>query len=144
MEIKNCAGHESDNRWRIACDDAKVATAPTTVNVTNRESLDIEVAKKVAMTITCLVGAHSKKEGTAAANELMPFADTLFSEMVCTDNKKLLVILFLEGDFSSKTRTKKTIMTALQDSIRKKLCWLNCNVSVVDSSSYNSKIFTLR
>ena len=55
--------------------------------------------------------------------------------------RKKYVILFLEGDFGSKTRTKKMIMKALQDSMNKKLQWINCRVSVVDSDTYNSKIF---
>lgn len=36
---------------------------------------------------------------------------------------------------------KKMIMKALQDSMNKNLQWINCRVSVVDSDTYNSKIF---
>lgn len=57
-----------------------------------------------------------------------------------------MVILFLEGDFDnprSVTRSKKMIMERLQDSIRTKLSWLNCRVSVVDSATYNKRCFEL-
>ena len=36
------------------------------------------------------------------------------------------------------------IMDRLQTSIRKKLSWLNCSVSVMDSSTYKKKFFTIR
>ena len=53
------------------------------------------------------------------------------------------MILFLEGDFGGKTRSKKMIMKALQNSINKKLKWINCRVSVVDSDTYNTKLFQI-
>ena len=53
------------------------------------------------------------------------------------------VVLFLEGDFGTKTRTKKMIMQKLQDSINKKLRWINCRVSVVDSDTYDPRIFQI-
>ena len=51
------------------------------------------------------------------------------------------MILFLEGDFGCQTRTKKAIMKALQDSMNMKLQWLKCQVSVVDSDTYNHSLF---
>lgn len=59
LEVKDCAGNEADNRWRIAVNDEKVTTTLTTVNTTGRESLDNEVAYKVALTISCLLGAQT-------------------------------------------------------------------------------------
>lgn len=56
-------------------------------------------------------------------------------------NRPLLVILFLEGNFGCESRRKSMIMKELQSSIRKKLIWLNCLVSVVDSNTYCSKLF---
>ena len=56
-----------------------------------------------------------------------------------TDKKKILVILFLEGNFEGsgvKSRSKKMMMARLQSSINQKLAWLNCQVSVVDSGTY--------
>lgn len=143
LEIKNCTGHEADNNWRMACNNSKVSTAPTTVDTENRESLDIEVAKKVTMTIACLIGAYTKKEGCVSASFLAPFSSILLDQKICTNRKEFLVILFLEGRFGCQTRTKKMIMKSLEDSIRKKLKWLNCLVSVVDSSSYNHNVFEI-
>ena len=57
--------------------------------------------------------------------------------------KKKYVILFLEGDFGTKTRTKKMIMKELQDSMNKKLRWIDCRVSVVDSDTYDPRIFQI-
>lgn len=57
--------------------------------------------------------------------------------------KKKYVILFLEGDLVQKTRTKKMIMQKLQDSINKKFRWINCRVSVVDSDTYDPRIFQI-
>lgn len=48
-----------------------------------------------------------------------------------------------EGNFGSHTRTKKMIMSDLQRSINSKMRWMNCKVSVVDSSTYNEKIFQI-
>ena len=60
IEIKNCKGHEQENRWRTSVDNSKVTSAPATLDVKDRDSLDIEVAKKVASTIACLYGAWTK------------------------------------------------------------------------------------
>ena len=56
-EIKNCLGHEAENRWRTSTDNRKLDSAPRDLDVENRDSFDIEVVKKVAMTILCLFGA---------------------------------------------------------------------------------------
>ena len=47
LEVKNCTGYEADNVWR---------TRTNFINENGEESFDIEVAKKVAGTLTCLVG----------------------------------------------------------------------------------------
>ncbi len=51
IEVKNCVGDEGNNRWRIFPDNRKRETSSTNVNVEGRNSLDIEVAEKVAMTL---------------------------------------------------------------------------------------------
>ena len=38
---------------------------------------------------------------------------------------------------------QKMIMEKLQRSIRKKMRWLDCKVSVVDSDTYDKKIFMI-
>ena len=142
LEVKDCLGHESDNRWRIAIDNAKVDTAPTTVDTTGRESLDNEVAHKVSMTISCLLGAQTcRKNNRWKAEELMPYATALEEEKIPQGRKSVFVVLFLEGNFESDVRKKLATMQRIQESIEKKLKWLNCKVSVVDDSTYRSKLF---
>ena len=142
-EVKNCKGHESDNNWRTCPDNRKRSTSHTSVNVDGRDSLDIEIAEKVAMTISGLIGAYTKISGTKSAEELTSYADILVSPDAKSGNKQLLIILFLEGDFGCETRPKKVIMRELERSIKKKLAWLNCLVSVVDSDTYQKKIFNV-
>ena len=141
IEVKNCTGNESDCRWRIAPENKKKNTTHTTVNVTGRDSLDIEVAQKVAMTLSALIGAKSFGNTRESSQELTPYINFISKNTFADTSKRKYVILFLEGDFGSKTRTKRMIMKDLQDSMKKKLDWLNCRVSVVDSATYNTKVF---
>lgn len=143
IEVKNCTGNESDNNWRIFKNNQKVNTSHTKTDVTGRESLDIEVSKKVAMTISGLVGACTKAAGCQSAAELVSYGESLLSGEVRAGEKQILVILFLEGRFGSLTKSKAMIMKDLQESIKKKLSWLNCRVSVVDSDTYSKKIFRI-
>lgn len=142
-EVKNCKGQEAENNWRIQPDNRKRDTSHTSTDVTGRESLDIEVAEKTAMTIAGLIGAYSKASFTETAEILADYAKAMVSDKMRNGKSRLLVILFLEGDFGCETRRKPAIMRALEDSIRKKLHWLNCNVSVVDSDTYQKKVFEL-
>ena len=141
IEVKNCTGDESNCRWRIAPNNQKKNTTHTVVNVEGRDSLDIEVAQKTAMTVAALTGAKSFGDTKDCLEELKEYIQFLSSDRFSDDSKKKYVILFLEGDFGSRTRSKKMIMKELQDSMNKKLQWINCRVSVVDSDTYNPKIF---
>lgn len=143
IEVKNCAGDESNCRWRIAPNNRKKNTTHTVVNVEGRDSLDIEVAQKTAMTVAALTGAKSFGDTKDCLEELKEYIQFLSSDRFSDDSKKKYVILFLEGDFGSRTRSKKMIMKELQDSMNKKLQWINCRVSVVDSDTYNPKIFRI-
>ena len=118
-------------------------TTHTVVNVEGRDSLDIEVAQKTAMTVAALIGAKSFGDTKDCLEELKEYIQFLSSDRFSDDSKKKYVILFLEGDFGSRTRSKKMIMKELQDSMNKKLQWINCRVSVVDSDTYNPKIFRI-
>ena len=126
--------------WRTTCNNGKVLTTQTTVDTTGRDSFDIEISKKVAMTIACLIGAYSKKDICAATGALLEFAQ-MFEREEVIKNQKIFIILFLEGNFNSKVRNKMLIMKNIEDSIKKKLHWLNCKVSVVDSSTYHHDFF---
>ena len=143
IEVKNCTGDEGNCRWRIAPNNQKRNTTHTSVDVEGRDSLDIEVAQKVAMTIAALVGAKSFENAKECVGELREYIQFLSSDSFSDNSKKKYVILFLEGDFGGKTRTKKMIMQALQNSMNKKLQWINCRVSVVDSNTYDSRLFRI-
>ncbi|MCI5884494.1 MAG: hypothetical protein MRZ84_10790 [Eubacterium sp.] len=143
IEVKNCVGDEGNCRWRIVPNNQKRETTHTSVNIEGRDSLDIEVSQKIAMTIAALCGAKSFGDTKECLKELKSFIQFLSSDTFSGDSKKKYVILFLEGDFGGRTRTKKMIMKALQDSINKKLQWINCRVSVVDSDTYDPKIFQI-
>lgn len=140
IEVKNCTGDEGNCRWRIFPNNQKRDTSSTQVNVTGRDSLDIEVSQKVAMTLSALVGARSFGERKDSTEELACIMNEVFSEEFTKNNKKKYVILFLEGDFGGHTRTKKMIMGDLQRSLNTKMKWLDCKASVVDSSTYDGKI----
>ena len=143
IEVKNCLGDEGNCRWRIFPNNRKLETTSTTVDTEGRESLDIEVSKKVAMTLAALAGARSFGDRKSSLDELKEIITTVFSRAFADDKKPKYVILFLEGNFGSHTRSKKMIMENLQRSMNTKMRWLNCRVSVVDSDTYNKNIFQI-
>lgn len=143
IEVKNCTGDEGNCRWRIFPNNQKRETSHTTVNVEGRESLDIEVPQKVAMSLASLMGAKSFEKTKESVKELEEIQKVIFSEDFADDKMKKYVILFLEGDFGGHTRSKKMIMSELQRSMNTKMRWFNCRVSVVDSDTYDKKIFQL-
>lgn len=143
IEVKNCLGDEGNCRWRIVPNNQKRDTTSTKVDVEGRDSLDIEVPQKVAMTLAALAGARSFGDRKSSLDELQEIIATVISKDFADDKKKKYVILFLEGDFGGYTRSKKMIMEELQRSMNTKMRWLNCRVSVVDSATYNKEIFQI-
>ena len=143
IEVKNCRVHEGENRWRITPNNHKKDTSHTMVDVEGRDSLDIEVAQKTAMTLSALIGARTYENSRECVKEMEEIIHFLCSEAFSDVAKKKYIILFLEGDFGCLSRSKKMIMKALQDSLRKKLSWLNCKVSVVDSDTYDNRRFEI-
>ena len=143
IEIKNCTGHERENLWRTSVNNGMISQAPeANSNGEYRESLDFEIAKKVASTISCFYGAWSKEMHTETSAELAPFWKKLNETKIKKDEKQIRVILFLEGNFDAVgSRSKKMIMQRLESSIQGKLSWLNCKVSVVDSTTCTDRFF---
>ena len=95
------------------------------------------------MTVAALVGAKSFGNTKECVSELREYIQFLAKDTFSDDSKKKYVILFLEGDFGGKTRSKKMIMKSLQDSMNKKLQWINCRDSVVDSDTYDPRLFQI-
>ena len=145
IEIKNCSGNETSNIWRLGINNSCINSAPRDLNIEAKNSLDIEMAQKVASTCSCLYGAWTKSEHMLKTSELIPYWDGITDKKILKDSKRIEVILFLEGDFDSKgprSRSKKMIMQSLRGSIRKMLSWLNCDVVVVDLNTYSDRYFT--
>lgn len=143
IEVKNCTGDEGNCRWRIYPNNQKKGTSHTTVNVDGRDSLDIEIPQKVAMTLAALVGAESFGDNRSSLDDMKDVLVDMFSGAWSDDTKAKYVILFLEGDFGCHTRNKKMVMSELQRSMNTKMRWLNCKVSVVDSDTYDKRIFQI-
>ena len=143
IEVKNCRGHESDNRWRIALNNKKIDTTATTVDTEGRNSLDIEVAQKIAMTLACLCGANSKPD-YQNCDILKPYFAMISNNHVSSGVKRIKIILFLEGDFSTRSRPQKKIMKDIQDSIKSKLTWLNCHILVENIDTHRNDIYSAR
>lgn len=138
IEVKNCFGNEADNRWRIANNNAKSETIPTGHDITDRDSLDVEVAEKIRMTIAALTGVHTAPNPASQLIDCKTYANALCSEDIGNGRIKLVALLVLDGNFGCKTRDDNMIRKEIQKSIKKKLKWLNCEVLVVDSNALTS------
>lgn len=137
LEVKNCLGDEANNRWRIGKNNTKRDTVPTNHVVDRRNSLDIEMAQKTASTIAALVGAYSTPTPTQKALECYDVAKMLCDEKIHTGERKILVILVLDGNFGCQTRNDNMIRNGLRQSIEKKLKWLKCTVWVTTSTKFS-------
>lgn len=142
MEVKNCTGYEHDNRWRIFPDNSKRDTIANDNN--DRDSLDIEIPKKVAMTFACLFGAHSQPQYQKSSDVLKKYFDFTKTNNISSGTNKIKVVLFLEGNFASKTIPQKEILRRLSRKIKEKLAWLNCSVIVENIQSHRNYYYTAR
>lgn len=142
IEVKNCDGHECDNRWRISPDNSKRNTTATIVNTDDRDSLDIEIPQKIAMTLACLLGAHSQPQFQTHSNVLKKYSNFIMMNNISTGTNKIKVVLFLEGNFGSKTRPQKAILTSLGKKIKEKMSWLNCSVFVENIENHHNNYYT--
>lgn len=140
LEIKDCEGHESDNRWRVSPNNRKRDTSATPVDTEGRDSVDIEVAKKVTMSLAGLVGAMRQKDTDYIRSEWNGIPEQLDLGKV----SEIQVILFLTGDFSTKSWSEKMVLTDLRRSIASKLRWLNCSVLVENMSTQKKKYYEAR
>lgn len=132
LEVKDFYGEEGHCRWKIRPDKHKYGT-----NNERLDSVDIEVAEKVAMTLACLAGAVTKRNLQTPLEN----AEKVISMLLRHKIPAVRVILFLEGNFASSSKTSKMIMKDLQVSIQKKLSWLECKVIVENLSTQMGKYF---
>ena len=70
IEVKNCNGDEGNCRWRIAPNNHKRTAALSSIGIEGRNSLDIEVPQKVAMTLAALAGAGSFGKNKSSLDKL--------------------------------------------------------------------------
>lgn len=89
IEVKNCIGDESGNRWRIAPNNQKRDTAGADGrDVSTRDSLDIEVAQKTAMTLAGMVGVFSNPMPATKHASCDAFAQALCSQEIANGQRK--------------------------------------------------------
>ena len=138
VEVKNCQGDERNNRWRIFPNNSKLMTTNTATDTSHRSSLDIEVSEKVAMTLACLTGAYTQCENAGSA----AFSKRFWDSMTRRPLPAIKIILFLEGNFGTPSRSKEMIMHSLTMSIKNKLSWLACQVIVEDSATCKRKYYS--
>lgn len=144
IEVKNCTGHEQENRHKTMAAGIKQTAAAADAVFAAADNFDSEIPIKVAMSLSCLMGAHIKHSFSQNALELEPYFQAVSSEDVCAQKKGIIVILVLEGDFENRTRSKEMIMQRIQSSIHAKLKWLACKkVYVVDTNTYNGRYFSM-
>ena len=142
IEVKNCAGNEAGNRWRIAPNNSKRDTISTDHDVSDRDSLDIEIPHKVAMTIAALIGAYSRPTPHKHADECAPIAQKLCSEAVHNGLRHIYVILVLEGTFGNglQTNTERMVRDRIARMMGRKMKWLNCHIQVVTTQEIGNVI----
>ncbi len=134
IEVKNCVGDEASNRWRIAPNNQKRDTAGTGGrDVSERDSLDIEVAKKTAMTLAGMVGAFSNPMPAAKHASCDAFAQALCSQEIASGQRKIVVVLVLDGQFGCASRDDHAIRRRLREELEKKIKWLSATVLVTTS-----------
>lgn len=142
IEVKNCLGHERENRHRTRTNGAK-SISNTFPVIT--DYFEDEIPIKISMTLSCLMGAHTKKDSAETAEELETYFQAFTSDDVCKSKKEVIVVFVLEGNFGSVTRPKSAIMERIQQNINNKLKWLSHKkVYVVDSSTNNDRFFSMK
>lgn len=135
IEVKDCLGYEEDNRWRTAIDNKKIDSRGKVCGNTDEDTFDIEISKKVAMSIACIIGAA--RSDIDDAKDYKKYT-RIISEC------DIRIIFLLEGNFSTPSRPKTAIMKQIKDSIHKKLSWLKCKIFVEDIEHTTGKYFHVK
>lgn len=134
IEVKDCSDTaENQDKWRRSFSKDL-----------GMNTLAEEIALKVAHTCAALVGVKTFGERCAAGEVLRPIANSLTNNDIPRLEKRLLVLLYLEGDFSCQTRPNETIYREIKIRIKRKLHWLNCDVDVVNTSTHKASDFSVQ
>lgn len=150
MEIKNCKGFEKENEWRLKPNNNQRVGTKQTVNGEEQTiyqieySLDDEVVSKVSNTLACFFGASTKSDLQTSIEQLSPYWIRLRDKRIKEDARKIRVIVFVEGEFGHKRQDIDEIFTRLRDSLKQKSAWLNCTISIENSSKNNGRFYTVR
>lgn len=115
IEVKDCLGNETENKWRTSCED----------KYKGEDTFCSEVSKKVASTFSCILGASTySKDASDSADEI-----SVLLNYVKADNykeKSIKVYLILEGEFKSDARSGNTIRERIGSRISGNLKWIHC------------------
>lgn len=134
IEVKDCSDTaQNQDKWRRSFSQEL-----------GMNTLAEEIALKVAHTCAALVGVKTFGERCAAGEVLQPMANSLTNNDIPQLKKRLLVLLYLEGDFSCQTRPNEEIYRGIRDRIARKLKWLNCYVDVVSTSTHKAMDFSVQ
>ncbi len=80
LEVKDCCGYKRENLYRIRIN----------FNENKKISLDIEVAKKMESTISCLAGAYTRKESCKTAEKFSELCENLKLSKIQTGKKTIM------------------------------------------------------
>lgn len=133
IEVKDCSDTaENQDKWRRAYSGER-----------NMDSLAQEIALKVAHTCAAIYGVSTYGERNKNATDLLDVANGMSGKQIADLSKKLLVLLYLEGDFSTETRKNTMIRRDIRQRIERRLKWLNCKVDVVSTEFHAAKDFSV-
>lgn len=138
MEIKDFRKDYVNNKWRTIPNNRSKQSQIAHVAKMSKDSLDIEIPKKVMATIDCLYGAWTKKEQSSRAADLIEQADFVMDSDIQNHRKRLVVLLFVEGVRDTQARKAMITLHEIEIYMKRRLKWMNCSVEVIDSNSLKS------
>ena len=75
-------GDEKNNIWRIVANNKSYLIM---IRIDIKESYDVEISKKVAMTIACIYGAFTMRNSKETAVELKKYWSIINTESISKD-----------------------------------------------------------
>lgn len=87
----------------------------------------------MAMTLAGMVGAFSNPMPATKHASCDAFARALCSQEIANGQRKIVVVLVLDGKFACASRDEHTIRRRLREELEKKIKWLSATVLVTTS-----------